>query len=254
MPIQHPRLHLLVVSQTVQTQFAHQQGTIHSQVMKPGQIGIELGLRFEIDIEAKQVQERQLEVLGGRIIGIGHQALGVLLLGRPVKTLDKTLHLAMPVPADQRGRDFIGHAVAEHRGMAGTAGDFLADHGFHRLCAFSIIQKRRGAFARQTHHHPQPITSRRIQQPARRNRIGSHRVHTVGRHLDKIALDCSRIRKFVAVGIRAEGAVGHPPDVKFFVADENEFASDMRPRVRSYTYAMNRFLRINWNPRTNCCP
>ena len=67
----------LGVPDAVEPDLAHQQRPIAGDVLKPSHVGVEGVGRFEVDVEANQVEKRQLQVLGGWIVGVGDQSVGI---------------------------------------------------------------------------------------------------------------------------------------------------------------------------------
>ncbi len=84
----------LAVAQAVEADLAHEQRAVTGDVVQPGQIGGQPLARFEVDVEADDVEERQLQVLRRRIVHVGDERAGIDLLGR----------LAPPSPAARRRR------------------------------------------------------------------------------------------------------------------------------------------------------
>src|SRR6266404_1273487 len=116
--------------------------------------------------------------------------------------------------------------------MPGAGRDFLAHHGFDRLCAFFIIQEGSRTFARQSHHDAQPVTLGDVEQPSGRRGIGAHRVEPVSGHQSKILLDDLRAGEFVALSVGAKSAIGDATNVKLRITNEKEFA----PHARTLRY------------------
>ena len=218
------RLGGFAVTETVQAHLRHDQRPVTGDVVQAGEIGIEAFVRFEIDVEAGKIQERKLQIFGGRIIDVGHEAVGVCGFRSIVKAFEEAFQFAAAMPAHNGSRNLVAYGVAKNRRMAGAGADFRAHHLFDRARALAIIEKSHRAFDRQPGHDPQPMLLRRVQQPARRRRVGANRVHAVGRHPSKVALHHLRLWEFLTPLIWAKGAVSDPADIQLLPADENEFA------------------------------
>ena len=120
LPIQRGGLSLFGMPVAVQPDLGHEERTLPGDVLQPGEVSLQLRLRLEIDVEANQVDERQLQVFGRGVIDVRHEAGGVLVLCGPVQPLDPTLYTASSVPANDRGRDLIANRVAKDGRMTGA--------------------------------------------------------------------------------------------------------------------------------------
>src|SRR5262245_49941364 len=85
LPVQDLRLCCNSVTQAIQPQLAHHERTIESDVLQSSKISTKLVLLFQKHVEAAQIEEGQLEILGARIIDICHQSFRVFILYRFVK-------------------------------------------------------------------------------------------------------------------------------------------------------------------------
>ena len=56
------------------------QRPVAGDVLEPREVGLELRARLEEHVEADEVDERQLEVLGARVVDVGDERARVLLL------------------------------------------------------------------------------------------------------------------------------------------------------------------------------
>src|SRR4029434_2917591 len=83
--------------------------------------------RLEEDVETGDVEERKLEVFGRRIVDIRDERVRVLCLRHRTETLDEGLDCARPMPSDDRRRNLVTHAEAQHGGMTGALGSLGAD-------------------------------------------------------------------------------------------------------------------------------
>ena len=180
-------------------------------------------MRFEIDVEAGKIQERKLQILGGRIIDVGDEAVGVLGFRSIVKAFEEAFQFAAAMPAHNGSRNLVANGVAKNRRMAGAGADLSPHHLFNGTSAPAIIKKGHRAFNRQPGHDPQPVLLRCVQQPARRRRVRANSVHPVGGHPSKIALHHLRLRELLALLIGAKGAVSDSADIQLLPAGENKF-------------------------------
>ena len=126
LPVQRRRLALLAVAAAVEADLGDDERKVVGDVLKPRQVGVE-GLRsLEVDVEARQVEERQVQVLGRGEVDVGDQSLRILLLGGAVEALDEALDPAATVPADDRRGDLVADDVAEDSGVPGARAHSLA--------------------------------------------------------------------------------------------------------------------------------
>src|SRR5262249_3750290 len=187
-PLEHVRLVILTMSTTVEPDLAHEHWTITRNILQTRQITLETILCLEVDIKAHQVQERQLQILRSGIVHVRDQSFGILILGRPVQAFKVLLHTALPVPAYDRGRNFIANGIAED-GWVTSAGPYTSpDAGLDALGALLVIEKGYMLFPWQPNHYTQTVALCRIKQPARWYRIGADGIQAVFRHLGKVAL------------------------------------------------------------------
>src|SRR5262249_5801604 len=123
------RLGLLVftVSEAVEPQFAHQQRPIARHVLQAAQVRVEPLLRFQIDVERDDVEKREIEVLGRRIVDVRDQAVRVRRLDNAVEVLEISLDLLSSQPTDHRRRDLVAKGITKKRWMRATYIDFGFD-------------------------------------------------------------------------------------------------------------------------------
>ena len=250
LPVQRFRLGCFTIPITVQSHLRHDQGPVARDIVQAGQVSIQAFLRFQINVEAGEIEEGELKVFGGRIIDIGHQALRVLCFHSIVEAFQKAFQFAPTVPANDRGRDFVADGVAKNRRMPCAGSDFGAHHLLNHTGAFAVIEKGHRPLDRKARHDPQTVPLRRVQQPERRRRVGAHRVHSIGRHLLKVVFHHLRRRKFLPLVIWAEGSVSDASNIQLFVTDKNEFASHLWTSAR---HALRRHREPRDKARTEGC-
>src|SRR5438093_633882 len=81
------------------------QRPVAGHVLQAGEVGAEPLLRFEVDVEADQVQEGEVEVLGRGIVDVGDEGAGILRLDDLVQPAQIPLDPAAAQPAHDGGRD-----------------------------------------------------------------------------------------------------------------------------------------------------
>ena len=199
-------------------------GPVAGDVLEAGEIGLELGARLEEDVEADEVDEGQLEVLGAGVVDVGDERLGVLLLGRVVEPAQEPLDPPPAVPAHDRGGDLVADRVAEDRGMARRS-ERIDSRTF---CTMALARPRSLRKAMccshgMPDHHPEAVLVGEVEQPARGNCVSAHRVDSVRGHLGEVLGDRLYRRKVAALVVGTEGPVGDASDVDLPIALENGF-------------------------------
>ena len=207
---------------TVQTDFGHQHRSLVRQILDPRQVGLERLARLEVDIEADEIQKRQLQVFGGWEIDVADQGSGVLLLHYAVQALDEFFDTPAPIPAHNGGGNFIANRVAEQRSMAAAGARRGADPVFDGTTSSPLIEESDVLFPRDSDHHIQPIFEGKVQQPARRHRVGTQRIDAVGGHLPEILRHSRRLGKLEPAVVGPESAVGDTFDPQFLRPDEQK--------------------------------
>ena len=229
LPVQAVRLFLVAVAAAVQADLGHQQRLLAGQVLQPVEVGLQRLAAFQIDVEADDVDERQLQVLGRREVDVGDQRTRVLGLDRAHQPRQEGLDLLPAVPAHDGRRDLVAHGVTQHGGVPGAG----AHTGAHALLdvvgAATVVEECDVLFPRQAHHHAQTVARGGVEQPGRRHGIAAHRVDAVLLHGREVGFERGVFRVVVAqhrgIGTRTEGAVGHAAQVELGVACEEELAA-----------------------------
>src|SRR5207247_326680 len=120
LPVERARLGLLAVPKAVQPDLTHDQRTIAGKVLNAREVGLQ-ALRFlEVDIEANEVEEGELQILRGGIVDVGDQAVGILGSCGLAESLEVTLRTAAAEPAHAGRRDLVADRVAEDSRVAGA--------------------------------------------------------------------------------------------------------------------------------------
>src|SRR5437016_5172657 len=86
LPIERFSLGHLAVATTVQTNLCHHQRSLVGEVLQPRQVGIEGRLSLQINIEADDIEEWQLQVFGRRIVNISEETCGIFCLRGEVES------------------------------------------------------------------------------------------------------------------------------------------------------------------------
>src|SRR4029077_1280877 len=97
-------LRLLAVTTAVQPDLGQHQRTVVGQVVQPVQVGDERLAALEEDVEADEVEEVELEVLGSRIVDVSDKRLRIGGAGRVDQPADEVAYCRGAMPAyDRRG-------------------------------------------------------------------------------------------------------------------------------------------------------
>jgi arsenite methyltransferase len=108
-------------------------------VVEAGEVGFEVFLLLEIDVECDKVDEGQPQILCGGIVNVGDEASGILAFGGMVESLQVTLDAARTVPPHHGRRDFTAYNVAEDGRVAGAGAHPCAYPILYRFDASSVL-------------------------------------------------------------------------------------------------------------------
>ena len=72
----------LTVPQRIHTELAENKRSVADEILQPEKVAAKCFWVMQVDIERNKIQERQLQVLGGRIAGITDERVRVRLLHR----------------------------------------------------------------------------------------------------------------------------------------------------------------------------
>ena len=200
-------------------------------MLEAGQIGTQLRLAMQIHVERDDIQKRQLEVFGRRVVDIGAQTVGRRILRHLVQLPQKPLHPHTAKPPCHGGRHFVPESEEQHGGVAAQT----ADGGLHlppdTTAQSTVIEKRQMLRPRHAHHQTEPVAGRFIDQRRWRQGVEPHRVEPELRDGPEIARDLLRRRKLPVLRVRSEGPVTHPLDEPGVPIETKELAAcRRRPR------------------------
>src|SRR3989475_8373679 len=85
LPIERALLHVFAIAPAVEAELAHDDGPLPREVVQTGEIRLETLLRFEIHVEAQEIEESKTQVLGRRIIDVGDETVGRFSFRRTVE-------------------------------------------------------------------------------------------------------------------------------------------------------------------------
>jgi hypothetical protein len=197
------------VPERVHPELAQQQRSIAHQVLQPEQVTPERPGVVQVDVEGREVQERQVEVLGRRIVGVGDQAIGIDLLADVGQFPEEALDPPAPVPAHDVGRDLVGDAVGEDATVPAAAPGG-PPHGLPRL-------RLRGRAFQETEvfgpghidQHLEAVFAGALEQPVGGHVVGADRVDGGSPHPGEVVAHLDRVGERLAPGVGGERAVGN---------------------------------------------
>ena len=223
LPVQRLGLPPLAVAHAVEPELAHDQRAVAREVLQPRHVRFEPVLRFQVDVEAHEIQERQLEILGGGIVHVSDESPRVFVPHDAGEALEVALHAVAAEPASQRRRDFVAERVAEQRGMAGAGAHFGADQCLDVGRAAAIDQIADVLLGRKADHDAEAVALGDVEQRAGRHRVGdANGGDPIVRHGGEVPFHHREVEVLAAVGGGREGPVGDATDVQLLVADEQE--------------------------------
>src|SRR5438093_10653914 len=155
--VERARLGLLAVAEAVQPDLAQDERTIADEVLQPRQVRVEPVFRLEVDVEADEVEERQLEVLRGRVVDVRHEAVRILLLDDPAQSLQVPRGASRAEPTDERRRDLVPQRPTEEGRMTGTASDPRPDQRGDVRGALPVDEEAHVLLGRKPRHDPQAV-------------------------------------------------------------------------------------------------
>src|ERR687897_3758799 len=99
-PARRARLTDLAVPATVETDLREEQRAVTGQVVESREIRIESRRMLEVDVEADEIDEREIEILRRRIVHVGHERARVLGAHHRGEAAEEALDGGAAMPAD----------------------------------------------------------------------------------------------------------------------------------------------------------
>ncbi len=120
-------LSLFALAHAVGARFGEQQRLVAGDVLQPRQIGAQLRLAMQVDVEGADVEEREIEKFGRRKVDVGEQAVGRRGLGVLIECAQKALDADAAVPAHDARRNLVAEREGQDRRMVGQLRDARDD-------------------------------------------------------------------------------------------------------------------------------
>src|SRR5215204_4035357 len=126
---------------TVQPDLGHDHRLVARNIVEAGEVGFEVFLLLEINVECDKVDEGQPQILCGGIVNVGDEASGIFAFGGVVESLQVTLDAARTIPSHYGRRDFVTYNVAKDSRVAGAGPHPCAYPILYGSGASSVIQE-----------------------------------------------------------------------------------------------------------------
>ena len=225
LPVEHFRLAQLAVAQAVDADLGQDERALAHQVLQARQVRRKIRPRLEVDVERREVEERELEVLRAWIAHVRDEPFRVLRLHLRAKIRQEALDATPAVPAHQRRRDLVADRVAEQRRVTRERARALAHLRLDAARRTAALQERHVLRPVEPRHDAQTPLLREIQQPERRPRVDAHGVDAARGHRFEVARHHVGLRHPIPVAVAAEGAVGDAAHPELLSAHLEELAA-----------------------------
>jgi hypothetical protein len=227
LPVERMRLRQLAMPHTVETQLGQQQRAVAADVLQTRQVGLQLTLSLQIDIERNHIEKGQVEVFRRRIIDVGDDRLGVLLFGDRVEPIQVASNAAAAEPARLRGHDLVSQRETQQRRVTSADPHFgaIAIDEIERQIA--VYQITCGLLGGQPDHDPQPMSRGYVEKRAWRHGMrDAHGIDAQRRHLREIPLDQPVVGIFATALVGPEGAISDATNKVYFAVRRQKLAVD----------------------------
>ena len=201
------------------------------EVLQAGEVAPEVRLGVQVDVERADVEERQRQVLGRRVVHVGQQRLGRRRLHVVVELANEALDAGLAVPADDGGGNLVAEGEDEGGGVAGQLAhprdDVLAD----AAAEVGVVEERDVLRPGQADHHAQPVARGLVEHPGSGHGVGADGVEARFPHPREVRRDDVGRGELVARGVGCEGAVRDALDEKPITPERQELAVDGGSRL-----------------------
>ena len=205
-------LRYLAVPQGVDADLPEQERLVSDQVLEPEQVAPERFQIVQVDVEGDEIKERNIQVLGRWEVGVGHQAVGVRLLGDVHELGQETLDPTHAVPADDIGGDLVADVVSEHARVLAAPFGSLTYQGARLTLKALAGEKAKMLGPRNIDQSRHSVLVQRVQKPFRRHVVSADGVDANCLHPGKVVFDLIERWEGLAGGVRGKRTVGGPLD------------------------------------------
>ena len=179
----------LAFANAVGARFREQQRLLAGDVLQARQVGAQLVLAVQVDVERADVEEREVEKLGRREVDVGEEAVGRCGLAFFVEAAEEALDAPLAVPAHDARRNLVAEREGEDGGMIAELADLRGDLAPDGALQRAVVEKRDVLRPRQPDHDAQALARGRVEQVAARRRIGADGVDAERGHLPEVGGD-----------------------------------------------------------------
>ena len=163
---------------------------------------------MQIHVEGHEVEEREIEILSGRITRVSDQAFGIGLLDDVSQLCEEPLNPRRAMPTNNIRRDFIADVISRDAGVMSSVIGRLANHATRIGLGSATLQEADVAGPRDVHEDGQAMCIDQIEQPRRGHMVGPDRVCPERLHLRQIIADTAPSGERLTFRIGCERAVG----------------------------------------------
>ena len=210
-------LPVLALANAVRARFREEQRLLSGDVLQPREVGAQIRLVVQVDVERADVEEREIEEFSRREVDVGEEAVRCRSLGVLVEAAQEPFDAHPAVPADDAWRNLVAEREHQHRRVIAEllhpGGDVAAD----RPLQLVVVEKRDVLRPGQADHHAQAVPRGFVEQVAPRRRVGADRIDPEARHQAEVLGDAGQWRELIAVGVGRERPVGDAFDQKAVV-------------------------------------
>jgi hypothetical protein len=232
------------MTKRVHAEFSQHERRVSHDVLQPQQVAVK-GLQIvEVDVERGKVEKREIEVFGGREVGVGHEAGGVGLLHFGGKRAQECAHTVSAMPANNVGRNLVTDRIAQNarEALAHFSGPA---NGLSRLGSRpAAVEKAEVLRPGDVDEQSYPAILREFEKPVRRHPVGADTVDACLSHQVEICPHLLWRRKRFAGGIGREWAIGHAAGHSLDAVASQVLAIDLPPRGASSRPGHSRILSL----------
>ena len=210
----------------VGARFGEQQRLLPGDVLQPREVGAQLRLAVQVDVERADVEERQVEKLGRRKVDVGEAGCPATpLFASSYSSRRKRSTRSRPCQRTTPGGISLPSANSSDRRMVAELARPVATIS-RRIVALqrAIVEERDVLRPRQPDHHAQAVPRGLVEQVAARRRVDADRVDAELRHQPEVLGDLADGGELIAVRVGRERAVRDALDQEPLVAGAQELA------------------------------
>jgi hypothetical protein len=232
LPVQHACLLVAPVAHAVEPHLAEQQRPLIGDDLQPRQIGVESILGLQIDVETHQIQKRQAQIFGGRIVDVRDQALGIFFFYGAIQFAQIAFDARRADPAHQLGWNLVAERVAEQRRVTRAAAHLRPDLFSDIRRVFGIDKVSGVLLGRKPDHDLEAMLIGDVQERPRWHRVwNANGVDAVRGHLREVAIDLRQVVVLALVLVGTERAISHAANEELLMANAEEFPLNRTARA-----------------------